>query len=43
MIVGTNNLAIEHDTTELIIPFHLESTAHFNDQYFVLGKNTQNW
>ena len=31
MVVGTNNLAIEHDTTELITLFHSESTAQFND------------
>ena len=26
-----NNSTIEHDTTELITPFHSESTAHSND------------
>ena len=31
MVVGTNNLVIEHDTTELITLFHSESTAQFND------------
>ena len=31
MVVGMNNLTIEHDTTKLITPFHSESTAHFNN------------
>ena len=31
MVVGTNNLTNEHDTTEVITPFQSESTAHFND------------
>ena len=31
MVVGTNNLTIEHVRTELITPFHSESTAHSND------------
>ena len=31
MVVCTNNLAIEHDATELITPFHSELTVHFND------------
>ena len=42
MVVGTNNLAIEHNTTQLITSFHSESTAHFIDiniSYY--EKNTQ--
>ena len=26
-----NNSTTKHDTTELLTPFHSESTAHFND------------
>ena len=29
--VCMNNLAVKHDTTELITPFHSELTVHSND------------
>ena len=39
-----NNSTTEHDTAELITPFHSESTVHSNDiniSYY--EKNTLNW
>ena len=39
----TNNLTIEHDTTELITPFYSQSIALFNDiKYFIIFHNCKN-
>ena len=39
-----NNSTTKHDTTELLTPFHSQSTAHFNDiDISCYEKNTQNW